>query len=155
MNTPVKILFGISPKSPRTIYAPPKAPGLPFAAMDRVSHFVILALSFFLSNSWAQISPGTYSVVSLGTAGSHANSPGSKGTLTIASNGNLRGSLYSYNERKSTRVSGTVSLATGRGTLSSGRSTSDVSFKTSTKTFFEMTYRKKNSSSRGIAWGVR
>jgi len=114
-----------------------------------------LALFFFFSKSFAQVSPGTYVVMSLGTAGSHANSPGSKGTITIASNGNLVGSLYSYHERKSTLVTGKVVLNTGRGTISGGRSTSDVNFKTSNKTFLEMTYRKKSSSSRGIVWGVR
>ena len=116
---------------------------------------LIAVLPFLAQASLAQARTGTYSVLSLGTKGSHASDPGVKGVLTIASNGNISGTVYSYEDKTSTPFAGTVNLGTGRGSISDGRYTLDLRVKSSTRTFLDISYSKRGHSSRGIIWGVR
>jgi len=120
---------------------------------------LILLLSLICnSNSSAQVSAGNYSCVALGTAGSHASEPGTKGTMTVSSRGAISGTAYSYADGSTTRFSGTVNLTTGVGTITTQDGTSyKITAKTSSKTFLDCSYTKINSSSgsKGILWGIR
>ena len=109
----------------------------------------------FGNDSHAQAKAGTYSIMTLGTAGSHAEDPGSSGTMTVFRDGRINGSAYSYDDGQTSTFSGKVNLATGRGTVTESGRVIDVTFKTSTRTFIAINYAKRESSSRGIIWGVR
>lgn len=118
-----------------------------------VSIFGVYGL--FGHDSHAQAKPGRYTIISLGTAGGHAQDPGSKGTMTVFSDGRIQGSGYSYDDGTTSNFTGRVNLATGRGTVTDGTYTIDFTSRASTKTFIDMNYTKRGSSSKGIIWGVR
>lgn len=108
--------------------------------------------------SQAQVKPGTYQFISLGTAGSHAQEAGSKGVMTVGSKGQISGSGYSYQDGITTTFSGTINMANGKGSLTAADGkTYSISAKTSAKTFLDLGYTKINSSSgsKGIIWGFR
>jgi hypothetical protein len=116
---------------------------------------VLLSLDLASSNVQAQIRSGTYSILTLGTAGSHSQDPGSKGTMTVSSRGEISGSVYSYHDRTTSRFTGSVNLATGRGTLTEGGRTFDISAQASTRTWVNMTYSKRGTTSKGLVWCIR
>ena len=111
-----------------------------------------------LSNSMGQVSAGNYTCIALGTAGSHASEPGTKGAMTVTSTGAISGTAYSYADGSTTTYSGSIKLNTGVGTITTQDGTSyNITAKTSTKTYLDCAYTKINSSSgsKGILWGVR
>lgn len=105
----------------------------------------------------AQISPGSYDVVTLGTDGGHRKNPGSTGVITIGSAGQLSGSLYHYDDGTLDTISGTINLSTGQGTVNTANESYAISAKTTTKsyTYLESSYSKKGSDSKGKLWGIR
>jgi len=115
--------------------------------------FVLFGL--YQPASMAQASAGTYQILSLGTAGSHAQDSGVKGTMTVGSTGRINGSVYSYSDRSTESFTGSVNLRTGVGTLRGDNTILDITFKTYSKTWANISYTKRNSTSRGIVWGVR
>jgi hypothetical protein len=116
---------------------------------------VLLSLDLASSNVQAQIRSGTYSILTLGTAGDHSQDPGKKGTMTVSSRGEISGSVYSYDDRTTSRFTGSVNLATGRGTLTEGGRTFDISAQASTRTWVNMTYSKRGTTSKGLVWCIR
>jgi len=121
--------------------------------------FTILFTAFLLlaarNLTQAAVTAGTYSVISLGTAGSHATEPGGKGTMTVYSSGKISGSLYSYEDRTSTRFSGTISLKNGVGTLIADGKVIRIAAISSTATVITLRYEKTTSTSKGLVWGYK
>lgn len=118
--------------------------------------FILFGLLEF--RAMAQVSAGTYSIISLGTAGSHATDPGGKGTMTVSSQGKINGSLYSYADRSTSTFTGSVNLNNGIGYIKDAAGTIfDISAKIKSATWANISYTKRNSSSgsKGIVWGVR
>jgi hypothetical protein len=105
--------------------------------------------------SHAKIPAGTYQVITLGTAGSHAQEPGGKGTMTIGSSGIISGSLYSYQDRSSTRISGNLNLVTGVGTIYADGVTVRITATSKNATVIALSYAKTTSASKGIVWGYK
>jgi len=120
-----------------------------------VALMAFLSAGFGLSNVQAQVSAGTYSILTLGTAGSHAQDPGSKGTMTVSRRGAISGSVYSYQDRTTSSFRGSVNLATGRGTITEGGNTIDISAKTYPRVWANISYTKRGTTSKGIVWGIR
>jgi hypothetical protein len=122
------------------------------------SSLILLISLICNSNSSAQVSAGTYACIALGTAGSHASEPGTKGTMTVSTKGAISGTGYSYADGSTTTYSGTINLSTGVGRITTQNGTSyNITAKTSSKTFLNCSYIKINSTSgsKGILWGVR
>lgn len=117
--------------------------------------FATLLLISSRGSTFAAVSAGTYQVLSLGTAGSHASEPGGKGTITIYSSGKISGSLYSYKDRTSTRFSGTLSLANGVGTLLADGKVIRIAATSRTATVITLSYSKTSSTSTGLVWGYK
>jgi hypothetical protein len=117
--------------------------------------FAALLLISSRGSTFAAVSAGTYQVLSLGTAGSHASEPGGKGTITIYSSGNISGSLYSYKDRTSTRFSGRLSLANGVGTLLADGRVIRIAATSRTATVITLSYSKTSSTSKGLVWGYK
>ncbi len=105
--------------------------------------------------SHAAIPAGTYQVITLGTAGSHAQEPGSKGTMTVSSRGIISGSLYSYEDRTTTRISGNLNLVTGVGTIYSDGVTIRITATSKNATIIALSYAKTTSTSKGLVWGYK
>jgi hypothetical protein len=121
--------------------------------------FTILFTAFLLlaarNLTQAAVAAGTYSVISLGTAGSHATEPGGKGTMTVYSSGKISGSLYSYEDRTSTRFSGTISLKNGVGTLIADGKVIRIAAISRTATVITLSYEITTSTSKGLVWGYK
>jgi hypothetical protein len=98
---------------------------------------------------------GTYSILTLGTAGSHAVDPGSVGTMTVLSGGRVAGSVYSYADGTTSAFIGRVDLVSGKGTITEGGTTYYLTFRTFTRrTVVNVSYSKTASASKGVLWGV-
>ena len=121
----------------------------------RILSLFFVLFGLFQAHSMAQATAGTYQILTLGTAGSHAQDPGSKGTMTVSSTGRISGSVYSYSDRSSANFTGSVNLTTGVGTINEGGNILNIRVTTSTRTWANISYTKRNSTSRGIVWGVR
>lgn len=120
-----------------------------------IALMAFLSAGFGLSNVQAQVRAGTYSILTLGTAGSHAQDPGSKGTMTVNSRGGISGSVYSYQDGTTSSFTGSVNLATGRGTISEGERIFDIRSKTYSRTWADISYTKRGTTSKGLIWGIR
>ena len=105
--------------------------------------------------SHAAIPAGTYQVITLGTAGSHAQEPGSKGTMTVSSRGIISGSLYSYEDRTTTRISGNLNLVTGVGTIYANGVSIRITATSKNATIIALSYAKTTSTSKGLVWGYK
>lgn len=120
---------------------------------------IFLALLFTLipQLAQAQAKPGSFKIITLGKSGSHAKDPGGEGTMIVGNNGQINGSVFSYDDGSTSPFKGAVSLRTGRGTITDTktRKVYDVIFRTSQRTFVEISYSKRRSSSTGLIWGFR
>lgn len=119
--------------------------------------FICLSMFWLVCNkSHAQNAlAGSYSILTLGTAGSHAVDPGSVGTMTVLSGGRVQGSVYSYADRTTSTFTGRVDLASGKGTITEGGTTYNLTFRTYTRrTVVNISYSKTTSASQGVLWGV-
>lgn len=121
---------------------------------------ILSLFGLFGNKSHAQASAGTYSILTLGTRGTHATDPGSIGTMTItraATGNNVSGTVYNYGDKSTATFAGRVNLVTGVGTIIEGGNTIDVTFKTYTsRTVVSISYSKRNSTSgsKGVIWGI-
>ena len=106
-------------------------------------------------STFAAVSAGTYQVITLGTAGSHAQEPGSKGTMTVSSRGIISGSLYSYEDRTTTRISGNLNLVTGVGTIYANGVSIKITATSKNATIIALSYAKTTSTSKGLVWGYK
>lgn len=118
----------------------------------------LAVFGFFGNKSHAQASAGSYSILTLGTRGSHATDPGSIGTMTItgaATGNNVSGTVYNYADGSTATFTGRVNRTTGVGTITESGRTIDVTFKTYTsRTVVSVSYAKRGSTSKGIIWGI-
>ena len=116
----------------------------------------LTVLGLFCNKSHAQNAiAGTYSILTLGTAGSHAVDPGSVGTMTVLAGGRVSGSVYSHADGTTSAFTGRVDLATGKGTLTEGGTRYVLTFRTYTRrTVVNVSYEKVGSASKGVLWGV-
>jgi len=123
-----------------------------FICMAVVGSLLIIPLS-----AQAQARAGSYKIITLGKSGSHAKETGGEGTMTVDRMGKISGSVFSYSDSSTSPFRGSVNPTSGRGTMTDTktRKVYDVIFRTSQRTFVEISYSKRASSSTGLIWGFR
>ncbi len=75
--------------------------------------------------------------------------------MTVSSRGIISGSLYSYEDRTTTRISGNLNLVTGVGTIYANGVPIRITATSKNATIIALSYAKTTSTSKGLVWGYK